>query len=55
MPSILKFTPLAGALSGGPLCYLLDLDGYRILLDCGWSDTFDPALHAPLKRYALHM
>ena len=51
MPSIIKFTALAGALTGGPLCYLLDLEGYRILLDCGWSEPYDPELHAPLRRY----
>lgn len=51
MPSILKFTPLSGALSDTPLCYLLDWDGFRILLDCGWNDAFDPDVLAPLQRY----
>ncbi|KAJ3333899.1 cleavage and polyadenylation specificity factor subunit 2, partial [Blyttiomyces sp. JEL0837] len=25
----------------GPLCYLLQVDDARILLDCGWSDSFN--------------
>ena len=34
------FTPILGALDDGPLCYLLEIDNCRILLDCGWDDSF---------------
>jgi cleavage and polyadenylation specificity factor subunit 2 len=50
MPSVLKFTALTGATRGGPQCYLLDVDGYRLLLDCGWTEPFDPSVLAPLQR-----
>eukprot|EP01125_Pyxidicula_operculata_P014680 TRINITY_DN4916_c0_g1_i1.p1 TRINITY_DN4916_c0_g1~~TRINITY_DN4916_c0_g1_i1.p1 ORF type:complete len:585 (+),score=119.09 TRINITY_DN4916_c0_g1_i1:17-1771(+) len=50
MTSIIKFTPLCGAYSEDPLCYLLEIDEYRILLDCGWNTDFDVELLKPLKR-----
>ena len=34
-----------------PLCYLLAVNGFRFLLDCGWTDHCDPALLQPLARY----
>lgn len=43
-----RFTPLLGVHGRGPLAYLLELDGFTFLLDCGWNDAFDPALLAPL-------
>ena len=46
-------TPVYGAQGGGaPLCSLLTIDGVRILLDCGWSDTFDVAAIEALKALA---
>lgn len=45
-------TPVYGANGGAPLCTLLTVDGTRILLDCGWSDSFDPAALEPLKALA---
>ena len=38
MTSYIKFTPLLGAKNHDPLCYLLELDDAKILLDCGWSE-----------------
>lgn len=38
--SSIKFIPLSGALNEDPLCYLLDIDDYYILLDCGWDEKF---------------
>lgn len=35
MTSIVKFTSLLGAHSENPLCSLLEIDNYKILLDCG--------------------
>ncbi|KAJ1528282.1 cleavage and polyadenylation specificity factor subunit 2 [Nowakowskiella sp. JEL0078] len=45
--SFVKFSPLSGSRDDGTcLCYLLQIDEASILLDCGWSDTFD--LDTPL-------
>ena len=35
---------------GGPLSYLLEMDGVRVLLDCGWTSDFDPQQLEPLRR-----
>lgn len=54
MTSIIKFTPLSGgAKSEDPPCYLLEIDDFCILLDCGWDDSFDLKLLEPLKEYLL--
>jgi len=45
-----KVQALVGAQNDAPYCYLLDIDGYRILLDCGWQDDFNTAMLEPLKR-----
>jgi len=34
------FQPLSGALSNTPFAYLLHIDEFTILLDCGWSEDF---------------
>ena len=34
------------------MCYLLELDGCKILMDCGWTYSFDTELIEPLTRYA---
>jgi hypothetical protein len=51
MGTSVQVTPLSGAYGEGPLCYLLSVDGFRFLLDCGWTDRCDPALLQPLARY----
>lgn len=43
-----RFTPLLGVDGRQPLSYMLELDGFTLLLDCGWDDSYDPALLAPL-------
>lgn len=43
-----RFTPLLGVHGRQPLSYLLELDGFNFLLDCGWNDAYDPALLQPL-------
>eukprot|EP00249_Psilotum_nudum_P015759 c25506_g1_i1 orf=216-2441(+) len=48
MGTSVQLTPLSGAHSEAPLCYLLDVDGFRFLLDCGWDDRFDIAALEPL-------
>ena len=52
MSSLVKFTPLCGARSEQPLCYLLEIDEACILLDCGWDETFDVALLRKLMKIA---
>eukprot|EP01080_Neovahlkampfia_damariscottae_P009302 gene9302-1390_t len=39
--SKIQFTPLSGAYNEDPLCYVLEIDDFCILLDCGWDDNFD--------------
>jgi cleavage and polyadenylation specificity factor subunit 2 len=51
MGTSVQVTPLSGAHSEAPLCYLLQVDGFRFLLDCGWTDSFDLSLLEPLKRF----
>mmetsp|Transcript_26096 Transcript_26096/g.73044 ORF Transcript_26096/g.73044 Transcript_26096/m.73044 type:complete len:236 (+) Transcript_26096:58-765(+) len=41
MSAAIKFKPLMGAREETPLCFLLQIDSYTMLLDCGWEDTFD--------------
>jgi cleavage and polyadenylation specificity factor subunit 2 len=53
MTSIIKFTPISGAKSEDPSCYLLEIDDFCILLDCGWDDSFDVNLLGPLKEYVM--
>lgn len=50
MTSYIKFTPISGAKNEDPLCYLLEIDEAKILLDCGWSDKFDEHDLANLKK-----
>ena len=38
MTSIIKLTALSGAHNEAPLCYLLQVDEFRLLLDCGWDE-----------------
>ncbi|ORX45152.1 hypothetical protein BCR36DRAFT_333418 [Piromyces finnis] len=52
MTSYIKFTALSGARDDNPLCYLLEIDEAKILLDCGWYDTFDEELLKPLSEVA---
>ncbi|ORX87994.1 Metallo-hydrolase/oxidoreductase [Anaeromyces robustus] len=52
MTSYIKFTALSGARDDNPLCYLLEIDEAKILLDCGWYDTFDEELLKPLSEIA---
>ncbi|RUP47693.1 hypothetical protein BC936DRAFT_145442 [Jimgerdemannia flammicorona] len=51
MTSYIKFTPISGAKSEDPLCYLLEIDDVKLLLDCGWSDSFNPDDLKHLRRY----
>ncbi|EPZ32528.1 Beta-Casp domain-containing protein [Rozella allomycis CSF55] len=41
MTSFVKFTPISGAFGDEPLCYLLEIDQQKILLDCGCDPAFE--------------
>lgn len=50
MTSYIKFTPLSGAKNENALCYLLEIDEVKILLDCGWNDQFEIQDLSNLKK-----
>ncbi|KNC99735.1 uncharacterized protein SPPG_05115 [Spizellomyces punctatus DAOM BR117] len=52
MSAYIKFTALSGARNEDPLCYLLEIDEAKLLLDCGWTDAFEPEDLKQLKRIA---
>lgn len=51
MTSIIKLQPLSGAHDEGPPCYLLQVDQFRFLLDCGWDEDFSPTIIKEMKRH----
>lgn len=50
MTATLSFTPLYGAKSGDPVCFVLKLGSVTILLDCGWDEQFNEVLLEPLIK-----
>ncbi|EFJ50753.1 hypothetical protein VOLCADRAFT_31342, partial [Volvox carteri f. nagariensis] len=50
METSVRFTPLSGVDAESPLCYLLEIDSFTILLDCGWDENFDESALEPIKR-----
>eukprot|EP00877_Chromochloris_zofingiensis_P014690 jgi/Chrzof1/9475/Cz04g04140.t1 len=44
----ISLTPLYGALATEPLCYLLRIEDFTFLLDCGWDERFDTSLLEPV-------
>ncbi|KAK9143745.1 hypothetical protein Syun_013145 [Stephania yunnanensis] len=52
MGTSVQVTPLSGVYSDNPLSYLLSIDGFNFLVDCGWNDHFDPSLLQPLASVA---
>lgn len=53
MTAVINFTPLYGASENEPFCSVLQIDDYRILLDCGWDERFDEAMLEPLRKFVL--
>ena len=57
MTSIIRLCPLSGGLSDSvddaiaAHCYLLEVDQYTFLLDCGWDSKFSPEIIQELKRH----
>jgi cleavage and polyadenylation specificity factor subunit 2 len=53
MTSIIKLHAISGAMDESPPCYILQVDDFRILLDCGWDENFDPEFMKELRRYGM--
>lgn len=51
MTSIIKLHCLSGAGDESPPCYVLQIDEFKFLLDCGWDEKFDTDFIKELKRY----
>ena len=51
MTSIIKFCALSGALDDSPHCYLLKVDDFTFLLDCGWDEKCSESLVNELKKH----
>ena len=49
MGTRVSFTPLYGSASRPRLASLLTIRGFTFLLDCGWDDSYNAALLAPLE------
>ncbi|XP_057446178.1 cleavage and polyadenylation specificity factor subunit 2 [Lotus japonicus] len=52
MGTSVQVKPLCGVYNENPLSYLVSIDGFNFLIDCGWNDHFDPSLLQPLSRVA---
>ena len=50
MTSIIRFTALSGAQDESPLCYLLQVDEFRFLLDCGWNEKLQMDVVDNIRR-----
>ncbi|KAG8232889.1 hypothetical protein J437_LFUL004759 [Ladona fulva] len=51
MTSIIKLHAISGAMDESPPCYILQVDEFRFLLDCGWDEKFDQDFIKELRRY----
>ncbi|XP_027110294.1 cleavage and polyadenylation specificity factor subunit 2 isoform X1 [Coffea eugenioides] len=52
MGTSVQVKPLCGVYNENPLAYLVSVDGFNFLVDCGWNDHFDTSLLEPLSRVA---
>ncbi|KAL0341048.1 UNVERIFIED_CONTAM: Cleavage and polyadenylation specificity factor subunit [Sesamum radiatum] len=52
MGTSVQVKPLCGVYNENPLSYLVSVDGFNFLIDCGWNDHFDTSLLEPLSRVA---
>ena len=41
MTTIVRFRALSGAGDNRAPCYYLEVDGVKLLLDCGWDERFN--------------
>ncbi|XP_004682096.1 PREDICTED: cleavage and polyadenylation specificity factor subunit 2 [Condylura cristata] len=51
MTSIIKLTTLSGVQEESALCYLLQVDEFRFLLDCGWDEHFSMDILDSLRKH----
>ena len=52
MASIIRLCPLSGGVGEDtPHCYLLEVDQFTFLLDCGWDAKFSDAITQELKKH----
>ncbi|XP_021378418.1 cleavage and polyadenylation specificity factor subunit 2-like [Mizuhopecten yessoensis] len=51
MTSIVKLQAFSGAHNESPPCYMLQVDEFRFLLDCGWDEDFNLDFIKELKRH----
>ncbi|XP_022083164.1 cleavage and polyadenylation specificity factor subunit 2-like [Acanthaster planci] len=51
MTSIIKLTPFSGVGDESPPCYMLQVDEFRFLLDCGWDESFNLDYIENLKKH----
>ncbi|XP_071478507.1 cleavage and polyadenylation specificity factor subunit 2-like [Diadema antillarum] len=51
MTSIIKLTPFSGVLDESPPCYMLQVDEFRFLLDCGWDEHFSMENIEAIKKH----
>ncbi|XP_046656106.1 probable cleavage and polyadenylation specificity factor subunit 2 isoform X2 [Daphnia pulicaria] len=51
MTSIIKFCALSGALDDSPHSYLLKVDDFTFLLDCGWDEKCSEGFIHELKKH----
>jgi len=51
MTSIIKLLPLSGGGKESPHCYLLEVDGFNFLLDCGWDEKLNMDFVKELKKH----
>ncbi|XP_050251747.1 cleavage and polyadenylation specificity factor subunit 2 [Quercus robur] len=52
MGTSVQVSPLCGVYNENPLSYLVSIDSFNFLIDCGWNDHFDPTLLQPLSKVA---
>lgn len=50
--SLVNFTPLSGVKNEEPLCYILEIDNFRFLLDCGWDEECSMDMVERLQPHA---
>ena len=51
MTSIIKLSVISGARDESPPCYLLQVDDFTFLLDCGWNGQATEEMLEPLTKY----
>lgn len=52
MTSIIKLHAISGVQDESPQCYLLQVDEFKFLLDCGWDEFFSLQAVKEMKKHA---